>query len=82
MSDVWFDLSNHYFHVKLDQFVIMPNHFHGIVMLDRDNGVGTGVGAGLKPAPTPTKIHALRKSFAVLKHFHHAVSTKCAIPPE
>ena len=44
----WADLPNHYPHVRLDAFVVMPNHVHGIIVL-----VGEGtVGAGLKPAPT------------------------------
>ena len=29
----WKDIPNHYPHVQLDQFIIMPNHFHGIVFL-------------------------------------------------
>ena len=30
---VWNDLPNHYPHIQLDIYCIMPNHFHGIVML-------------------------------------------------
>jgi len=29
----WNSLANRYKHVLLDEYVIMPNHFHGIVML-------------------------------------------------
>jgi REP element-mobilizing transposase RayT len=29
----WDDLPNHYNHAQLDEFVIMPNHIHGIVSL-------------------------------------------------
>jgi REP element-mobilizing transposase RayT len=47
----WDDLVNHYPHVELDVFVVMPNHVHGIIVLT-DN-----VGAGLKPAPTTTTRH-------------------------
>jgi putative transposase len=45
----WLDLPNHYRHVELDVFAIMPNHLHGIVLL-------TEVGAGLKPAPTKSMV--------------------------
>ncbi len=38
----WDDLPNHYQYTQLDEFVIMPNHVHGIIILN--------VGAGLKPA--------------------------------
>ena len=29
----WEDLPRHYAHVSLDQFVVLPNHVHGIVLL-------------------------------------------------
>lgn len=46
VETVWDELPNHYGHVDLDSFVVMPNHVHGIIVLR-----GT-VGAGFKPAPT------------------------------
>lgn len=39
----WNDLPRHYPHARLDSFVVMPNHAHGVIEI---------VGAGLKPAPT------------------------------
>jgi REP element-mobilizing transposase RayT len=52
----WLDLPNHYPHVSLDAFVVMPNHIHGIIVLVDTYGVGDvrtdGVRAGFKPAPT------------------------------
>ena len=29
----WKELPSHYLHVKLDEFVVMPDHFHGIIIL-------------------------------------------------
>ena len=49
-TECWIDLVNHYHHVTLDTFLVMPNHVHGIINLRADLDVG--VGAGLKPAPT------------------------------
>ena len=64
---VWEGLPEHYPHVELDVFVVMPNHVHGIVVLVGGESVGSsdsvpGVGsvidgsraeeAGWKPAPT------------------------------
>ncbi len=46
---VWSELPRHYPHVRLDAWVDMPNHVHGIVMLEPSDDV---VRAGLKPAPT------------------------------
>ncbi len=59
----WNDLPNHYSHVRLDAFQIMPNHVHGIVFI---------VGAGLKPAPTSgptTKRHGLPEIVRAFKTF-------------
>ena len=49
IEKVWNALPEHYPHVELDAFVIMPNHFHGIIVL-RPNPI---VGAGFKPALAP-----------------------------
>jgi REP element-mobilizing transposase RayT len=39
---VWNDLPNHYRHVELDEFVAMPNHVHGIIVI---------VGGGFETRP-------------------------------
>ena len=57
VQEAWQRLPSHYPDVRLDAFVIMPDHVHGIVMLgsgddrdartDRDvGGVGAGPGVG------------------------------------
>jgi len=43
---VWDEIAKHFNHVELDQFVIMPNHVHGVITLNSEN-----VGAG-SPRPT------------------------------
>ncbi|MBU1130628.1 transposase [Patescibacteria group bacterium] len=43
----WYDLINHYGNCRLDEFIIMPNHVHGIVEINNNRE-----GAGLKPART------------------------------
>ena len=63
VREAWFDLPNHYAHVELDAFVVMPNHIHAIIILDAD---AIGVGAGLKPAPTR---HPLSEIVRALKTF-------------
>jgi len=30
----WLDIPNHYSNVKLDEFIIMPNHVHGIIIIN------------------------------------------------
>lgn len=43
VDNTWNDLPHHYVQVDLDAFVIMPNHIHGIIVINN-------VGAGFKPA--------------------------------
>jgi REP element-mobilizing transposase RayT len=33
-SKYWLEIPEHFPHVKLDEFVVMPNHIHGILILD------------------------------------------------
>lgn len=37
----WLWLCTRYPYVKLDEFIVMPNHLHGIIIIN-DNNVGTG----------------------------------------
>lgn len=46
----WHDLPNHNNHIVLDEFVVMPDHVHGIILIT-DIGAGS-VRAGSEPAPT------------------------------
>ncbi|MDH5507343.1 MAG: transposase [Anaerolineae bacterium] len=62
------DLPRHYEDVGLDEFVVMPNHVHGIVWIgEREDGRGR---AGLKPAPTSKgKRHGLPEIVRGFKKF-------------
>lgn len=64
IEKVWNALPEHYPHVELDAFVIMPNHVHGIIILRPDPIVE----AGFKPASTK-KRHALPEIVRALKTF-------------
>ncbi|HAH04313.1 TPA: hypothetical protein DCL28_01990 [Candidatus Komeilibacteria bacterium] len=48
----WFDLPNHYGNCRLDEFIIMPNHFHGIIEINNNFARNKYMheGAGFKPA--------------------------------
>ena len=68
VSICWNDLPNHYANVKLDEYIIMPNHFHGIITI---------VGAGSpRPAPvTGAETAPLRTLGQVVAYFKYQ-STK------
>ena len=69
----WLDLSNHYPNCVLDEFVIMPNHVHGIVFIQNNKIVINGgidgvdgdcnriatVETGLKPVSTNVIVNTI-----------------------
>ena len=58
----WADLPKHYLGIQCDEFVVMPNPIHGIIVLDE-----LVVGAGFEPAPT--RRHGLPEIVRALKTF-------------
>jgi REP element-mobilizing transposase RayT len=34
----WMEIPNHFEYVKLDEYIIMPNHIHGIIVIDKPGG--------------------------------------------
>lgn len=53
--DEWFKLSDRFLNFELDVFQIMPNHMHGIIVLNNVNPVGAGL-APAQNAPAPNDI--------------------------
>lgn len=62
----WLDLPNHYKNCILDEWAIMPNHFHGIIEIRHDI-----VETGFKPVPTEliNKTHSLSEFIRGFKTF-------------
>ena len=59
VKNTWFDLPNHNANIVLDEFTIMPNHIHAIIII---------VGAGSKPAQSgSTQNHGAKTNRAGLE---------------
>jgi REP element-mobilizing transposase RayT len=61
----WLEIPVHFPHVRLDEFVIMPNHVHGIIIITDDigenNGLSDIVGAkNFSPLQIPKHISPLQ----------------------
>jgi putative transposase len=72
VAKCWHDLIDHYPHIGLDAFVVMPNHVHGVIVIDDENVADpmVGAGAGLRPAPTATtKRYPLSEIVRAFKSF-------------
>ena len=50
----WMNLQERFSNIEIDVFQIMPDHFHGIIIIHTPVGAGLvpSVGAGLVPTPT------------------------------
>lgn len=49
----WIEISNHFPFLKLDAFVVMPNHMHGIIVIDKkinwnDDGNDANIGTNIE----------------------------------
>jgi len=59
IADVlWHEIKNHTQNVELGQFVVMPNHIHGILIINNDNDVGITHDGGITHSVVETT-HAL-----------------------
>jgi REP element-mobilizing transposase RayT len=66
----WAELPKHFRGIKTDQFVIMPNHIHGIIHI-------TNIVVGAQHA-APAKSHVQSASLgAIVRSFKSAVSKRC-----
>lgn len=64
---VWNALPKHYPNVRLDAFVVMPDHIHGIIELIASE---SRTGAGFKPAPVPEDATAPLPEDATVQRRH------------
>ena len=62
VQQCWNEIPKHYLEINNEIFSVMPNHIHGIIIIQDDNGR-----SGLKPDPTNT--HALPEIVRAFKTF-------------
>lgn len=59
-SEFWLEIPLHFNHVKLDAFVVMPNHIHGIIILKYpDTGTRHGVSPQSPDVMTTGSCHGM-----------------------
>ena len=59
VQTVWDEIPKYYYGIEIDEFVIMPDHVHGIIVLVREQGQPRGV------ARTTTGLLSLSMSFSL-----------------
>ncbi|MFC1709350.1 transposase [Candidatus Omnitrophota bacterium] len=65
----WRDITNRYNNINIDEFIIMPNHIHGIVIINKRDGVLSRADA--RPAPTISNILCSFKSKSSVEYLKY-----------
>jgi REP element-mobilizing transposase RayT len=78
-KDYWREIPNHFSHAKLDEFVVMPDHIHGIISITKSIGSGNLREFGNRKAGTLSTIIGAYKSAVTNKikqlrtHYKHSI---------
>ncbi len=64
--DCWKALPEHHAHITIDDFVVMPNHVHGILFLDGESGVLSTIVGSYKSGVSRRIRHAYQQPSLVL----------------
>ncbi len=59
----WHDIPEHHPQIVLDEFVVMPNHVHGVIFLLRDGPASESVSATRSSGPSSGSLGAVVGSF-------------------
>ena len=79
----WMEIPDHFPHVRLDEFMIMPNHIHGIIKLDYPSGNSKGSCQGMNLLKPENRVYnkfsrPLSGSVSmIINHFKSAVKRWC-----
>lgn len=63
VQQTWLDLPRHNANITLHEFVLMPNHVHGIIQIDIDNGHGVTEIVRQFKAFSSRRINVIRNSY-------------------
>jgi putative transposase len=82
---LWYEIKNHAKNVELDAFVVMPNHVHGILILNGNNSIyndngnvggnGNGMVETLHATSLPFQPNAKNEIMSKISPKHGSVST-------
>ena len=72
----WKEIPDHFSSVKLDKFVIMPNHIHGIIEIDNNNFYNNNDCLYVGEYPRMSKISPKPESLSVIIGSFKSITTK------
>ena len=76
VQNYWDEIPKHYKNVLLDEYIIMPNHVHGIIIINYQLPVETCHGMSLRKQNQFSKPISQSLSM-IVNHFKSAVTRQC-----
>ncbi len=83
-NQYWRVISKHFSFVNLDEFIVMPNHIHGIIIIDKTASVGASAVSvetrhGASLPPRRRKFGPMQKNSlsSIINHYKGAVKKWC-----
>jgi REP element-mobilizing transposase RayT len=73
---IWHEIPDHYSGFDLDEFVVMPNHIHGIIRIKKSNFARTGQARGPVATPNPLSLPDIVHRFKTLTTKRYADGVK------
>lgn len=64
-ADCWEAIPDHFPFVVLDGFVVMPNHVHGIIIIDKPDGGGGGGGGPNRFGPQSKNLASIVRGYKI-----------------
>jgi REP element-mobilizing transposase RayT len=64
-SKFWQEIPAHFSKIELDGFVVMPNHIHGILVMNNDEKNAIDLGRGKAQCQTPTNVNLVDRSLVL-----------------
>ncbi len=80
-KNFWLEIPKHFPFIKLDAFIVMPNHIHGIIIIDGDDDVETLHATSLQTQTRTefmSRISPKKNSLSVVIRSYKSVVTKHA----
>ena len=81
--DLWLRIPEHFGNVRLDEFVVMPNHLHGIIIIDNNNDVGVQYPDNdvrvqyIEPLPNQFQKIIPKSIGSIIRSYKAAVTRQC-----
>jgi REP element-mobilizing transposase RayT len=66
---MWYEIKNHSKNIELDAFVVMPNHIHGIIIINNSNGFTNATNATNATTKKPNHGKYFPKTGIIVNHF-------------